>query len=184
MAGLKVEDVLNIPGRIALSPTDLTADFPHGGTALGFIGEAAWRPNYQYRPWLQREKGQLAFDMVEVPTNGVLVFLARQWDPDVISQIYPTTTSQTDGSELATLPGGKKNRFIGGTGLKLVYSPLDTTRPGLLVYNAIPTLSSPFELVFGRAVETVHLVTLFLLQDSSGRMTAIEKMENLQAVLS
>lgn len=183
MSSLKVEDVLNIPGRIALSPTNLTTAYPHGGTDVGFTGDVEYAPNYTYRPFLMREGGQSAFDVVEIPQDGMLTFLARQWDPDIQARIYPTTSTQTDGSELATLPGGKKNRFIGANGIKVVYSPLDSTKPGILFYRAVPTIMN-LRLVFGRNVETVTLVSMYLLKDASSRYSAIEKLENLQAVLS
>lgn len=182
MADLKPEDVLNIPGRIALSPTDLSAAYPHGGSAVGIIGDVVYEPNYQYRPFLMREGGKRGFDLIEVPSDGMLTVLCRQWDPEVIGSIYPASTTQTDGSELGRVTGSS-NRFIGSNGIKIAYSPLDETKKGVLFYHAIPTIMR-LRLAFARNIETVHLASFYLLRDSSDRYAAVETMANLNGVLS
>ncbi len=185
MADLKVQDVLSVPGRFVVTPTDLTAAFPYGGTALGINSDVEYQPGYDYRPILLREKGLAkSVDFVERPGTGTLTFLIRQWDPDFQGIFWPTTSSQTDGSELLTIPGGKSTRLIGGNGVKLLYAPLDESKIAVLFYNAIPALAEPMNLPFGRNVETAYIATFYLMEDGSSRSVAIEKLENLDAVLS
>ena len=38
-----VRDVLRVPGKLVINPTDITAAFPHGGTELGLTRDSEMR---------------------------------------------------------------------------------------------------------------------------------------------
>ena len=47
MATAATRNILRIPGRLCVGPTDLTTAFPHGGTALGVTRALEFRFGYR-----------------------------------------------------------------------------------------------------------------------------------------
>lgn len=87
--------VLHNPGRLCVSPTSTTSDFPHGGTSLGEVVAVDLELDVAYQEIRDPASGALAKVIrrrVEVPR---LIFLLAgpSWDEDTLAAVLTQTRS-------------------------------------------------------------------------------------------
>jgi hypothetical protein len=85
--------VVRNPGRLCVSPSSTTSDFPHGGTALGEVVDVVleWDVAYQeIRDPLCGALSKLVRRRIEVPRLAFLL-AGPAWDEDVIAAILTQT---------------------------------------------------------------------------------------------
>jgi hypothetical protein len=145
MAVADVGDVLKLPGRLCINPTDLSLDFPHGGTALGLTRAAEFRFGIQTSIVTAEEWGQQPVEAVYAGASAVFGCVLREWDNDAISAIFPNTGTGTisgDSTILGRVDGVGVNRaghLFSAQALVLLFSPRSVDRhPMVLVRKALP----------------------------------------------
>ena len=83
-----VANVLRLPGRLCISPTDLSAVYPHGGTALGTFGKAMLRPidpPFAVTAW---EMGGAPVEFIEGGSRWALDVELREFDADAFASMF------------------------------------------------------------------------------------------------
>ena len=76
MATARVRDILRIPGRLVINPTNLNSAFPHGGTELGLTRDAEMRFGITTSLVTAEEWGQAP---VEAVYTGESAVFAAVW---------------------------------------------------------------------------------------------------------
>lgn len=140
MASARPEDTLSVPVNVCTNPTDLSTDFPHGGTALGLLrpGDSHWQAGVGTFPIVSEEWGH-ATATISTGTVATLSMFLRQWDGDALSATHLNTeTGATTGRTMAHLDVGENEKRPGSThaGVVLYLSPRADQHPGLLLFHA------------------------------------------------
>jgi hypothetical protein len=166
-----------IPGRLCKDPTDLSAEYPHGGTALGTFKDFGWRPR-RGAFTVHAEEFGCEVDAVWTGESGILACVARELDNDFLAAVFlDTLAGATTGRRVVR---GRVNTdgFRAGTELaslaaKLYYSPDDPNAHGILLYRAIPLIDAAAEINL-KLREEVGLLCLWqATPDSEGRVVRI-----------
>lgn len=169
--------------RVAYGCTDLTTAWPHGGTGLGLVGSVQVMPPAIYRPVLREEDN--GSDVVVFLGGPLIVGMRIEgWDNDALAGTHPSTTTvsgdrviQWPGS--GTQPGGQVSPLS-----KLVVTPDDPTKPGVIVYSAAPMIQLN-EGMRLQAKSFLYVPVVFTgLPDGSGRLGAMGKFSRLSGLLA
>ena len=168
---------------VAFGCTDLTAAFPHGGTALGRTSSVYVDPPAAYRPVVREEDN--AIEAVLFVGGPLIVGMRIEgWDNDALSAIFTSSTT-VSGDKVLQWPGSgtQPGSFVAPLS-KLVVSPKDTSKPGVIVYSATPVI----QLAEGMRLQAksfLYVPVIFLAQpDSSGRLGAMGKFSRLSGLLA
>tara|TARA_R100000963_G_C4642949_1_gene106666 strand:- start:1589 stop:2155 length:567 start_codon:yes stop_codon:yes gene_type:complete len=186
MSTAAVRDVLRIPGRLVINPTDITADFPHGGTEMGLTRDAEMRLGISTSLVTAEEWGQVPVEAVYAGESAVFAAVLREWDNDAISNIFPNTGTGTisgDRTILGRSSGGSVNRagyLLSNKSFILLFSPKAIDRhPMVIVRKAVPMVNETASLSLSLAEEFGIGVVFHAIPDSSGRLYDIGKREDL-----
>ncbi len=126
-------ETIRIAGRLVAGVTTLTGAFPHSGTALGLVTEAAFRVlplNYFIRA--EEFAGEIA-DIIEGAEDVWFACLTQGANAAMLDELF--------GSSDRHYPSSNKpaNRLASGRATSIVYSPRDAGAfGGIVLYNAIP----------------------------------------------
>lgn len=163
--------------------TDLTAAWPHGGTGLGLVSSVQVMPPALYRPVVREEDN--ASDVVIFLGGPFLVGMRiESWDNDALAAVHPSSTTVTGDRVLqwpgsGTLPGSQVTPLS-----KLVITPEDETKPGVIVYSAAPMV----QLNEGMRLQAKNFlwvpIVFSALPDGSGRLAAMGKFTKLSGLLA
>ena len=149
MSAPAVTDIWRIPGKLVLTPTDLTAVYPYGGTELGVISKIAFEPRPEYDQVVAQEWGGAVCKVLTVGEKPVIYGTLRSWDAAMMAQLFRQGGSGTrSGSATAG------NRYVSGNpqsgsprpgtlvgGVLLMFAPLaSNAMPCLIGYNAKPRI--------------------------------------------
>jgi hypothetical protein len=184
MATASPKDILRVPGRLCLDPTDLSTAFPHGGTALGVTRVAAWAGGERGVPITAEEYGGVTVEAVHSIETAAFSCIYRAWDKDALAATLVDTVAggttarqvwqarvQTDDVRPGTLLSTK-------AGI-LYWSPLADAHPGLLVYHALPMPEAASRLQFS-AIEPFEIAAVWHASpDDQGRLFAIGLRDDL-----
>lgn len=177
--------VLRIPGRLCADPSDLTAAFPHGGTALGITRDAEFRFGASKHVITAEEWGNIPCEVIVGGETAVMGCVLREFDNDMVKKVFlnPATGSSSGDQVInskapaATLKPGYR---LSLKGFKLLFSPKSVdTHPHILMYNALPILDEAALVQASLAEELGIAVAFHAVPDSSGRVYAIGKREDL-----
>lgn len=175
MSDLDPLRVLNVPGRWVLAPTDLSADFPYGGTAIGYVGGSTINLNKRYEPIETDEYGLRRVDMVEMPSTATLGFILRQWDDDVYRQVFSTTSSASE--DYRRIDGGAYlvPRLLAGDSIsrRILFVPDDMENPAFIAYRAAPMLDQTANINLSLNTE-LNLAMIFMLLPYSATTEAYQ----------
>lgn len=186
MAVADVRNVQYIRGRLAKAPTDFTAAFPHGGTALGLFGKIELRIVPIRGEVTAEEYHGIPVEVIEGGERVVVGALLREYDADAISTLFPGTSTGTKTGKpvvartFTTLRGGLGS----ARSVALVFSPEDTeARPALYLPRAVPLLAEQASLSYSISREWGVPVMFLALPDgsASGRIYQIGLLEDLTA---
>lgn len=168
-----------VPGRFCIGPTDLSADFPHGGTALG----ESYRGRLVYEAPKQvltaEERGNQPYEVIHGGESWALAGTLRADPPDTYAKLFlNASTGATSGRPLIEAPGtNRAGEALSGRAVVLCFAPFEVDRhPFVLLYKAIPLAEDTQELSLnlggsdeeGFGVPYVFLGTL----DDSDRLIA------------
>lgn len=190
MATKNVRNVLYLPGRLAVSPTNLASDFPHGGTELGVVRDAQFRPNIRHHKIIAEEFGR-PVGAVVASEEAVLMGVLRSWDDDMIRRLFHNTQVDSDGVRgilgRASLPAQQSGTAPNRAGydrvadaVTLVYSPRAVDQHQMLVlYNAVPLVDEAAELQLSIGEEFGLAFAFMCTPDVQGRDYAWDLRANL-----
>jgi hypothetical protein len=177
MATANIEDVLRVPCRLCAAPTDFSAAFPHGGTALGLASRVDFKPRALYSPITAEEWGGMRIDAIYCGEQAELSCFLRGWDADALQKCFPNTSlgSYSGRYYIRCDPGvSGQNRpgyLMSSKAIVLVVSPVAANyAPGIVLHQAIPLWAEAAELAFRSTSELGLAVTFLCLPDSSGRL--------------
>lgn len=145
MSAPRAEASTNIVGRLVKDPTDLTAAFPYGGTALGLVRDAEWIVGTRNFKVVSEVLGS-PVEAVYARQSVVLSCVAREFDSDFLSSTFLSTAAGgTTGRRIVQsrprdaakdMPG----RSLEDLAAKIYFAPLDEKAHGLILYRALPLI--------------------------------------------
>lgn len=183
MAAPSAKNTLQLPGKLCKDPTDLSADFPHGGTALGLVRAVKWRPRRAYFPVEAEEFGTVV-EAIYSGDSAVLVCVARELDSDYLSSIFLNTAAgSTTGRRVVSgrpaTDDVRAGTSLEGQSVKLYYSPDNAKDHGLLFFRAVPMVDVAAEIDLGLNQEAGILCVWQATPDDSGRTYDLGPREDL-----
>ena len=151
-------DVVRLPGT-------LTFD----GTSLGQTYRQRWLPNVRTYDETAEEFGSITVETFFVGESPVLLGLLRSWGAG-IGTIFPQGSGSSALSNVrsgSNRPGAEISVSKGGV---LLFTPFDSTQPGVRLYRAVPLLQTAAEITM-RADEDLGIGFAFrATPDSRGRV--------------
>ena len=181
-----VRDVLRVPGKLVINPTDITAAFPHGGTELGLTRDSEMRFGIKTELVHAEEWGNQPVESVYCGESAVFAAVLREWDNDALSNIFPNTgTGSVSGDKtiLGRVDGVGVNRagyLLSGKSFILLFSPKSVDRhPMVIIRKAIPMVEESSLLQLSLAEELGIAVVFQAIPDSSDRLYDVGKREDL-----
>lgn len=174
MGSPDIRNIMHLDGYLCLNPTDVSTDFPHGGTAIGEMRDGEFRYGERERLIIAEEFGRVAVDGFRVMESPVLTAVLREWDDDALAAVFPDTTTGASGRVVIRGDVGTNGRRAGGLlsdlAVTLCFSPRSLDQHSFIIlYSAIPVLRrTVHELRTDREIGT--LVAFYGLPDASQRL--------------
>lgn len=186
MAAADLNQCLAAPGLLCMNPTDLTAAFPHGGTALGEVYMARALFTSAYFDITAEEYGNRAVDSVYSGENIAFSCVLRQFDESAVAAVFPNTATGTTsqrvsvkGWEDAASPV-RPGHLGSSRSVKLLFSPLDPDRcRALILYRALPRVGESLDLRFAFDARQEVPALFLAIPDASGRCWRLDYMRDL-----
>ena len=185
-----VRNIIRGAYRLCINPTNLSAAFPHSGTALGLTRDLRFVFNYKTDIATAEEWGGVVVESFYAGEKPFLAAVLREFDNDALNQIFPNTTTGTVSQDrfVRFTPGTSgQNRpgyELSGKTYKLLASPVSSDRhPAILIWYALPALEEQAELQMSLAEEIGIPVVFWAGLNSSNQCYAVGKLRDLQSVL-
>ncbi len=178
------ESIMRLKGRFVKDPSDLTAAFPYGGTALGVIGAARFLPGVKSAPLPAEEFGNVIAEVVTTGSSGLIMASIRSgWDSDVLPLLFgqnaATGASSGDqfiegkvGSSAGAISAsdGSPGRYASDDSFALMFCPdAEDHQPFLIFYNAIPLVQEAAEIQLTLTADLEIAVAFHAAPDSTYR---------------
>ncbi len=174
--------IIRAPGRLLISPTNLSAAYPYGGIEIGKVRAVVLKPLGTNAVVMSEGLGE-ATDILEANNRWVLSCFVRGWDDDAVQQLQSDSHSigAVTQHALFTYP---LNARPGSSGLSrakaLIYVPDDIVNaPCVLAYRAIPNLDDGAQLEWQRNNELGMPMAFELLRGVSGKILQIGRLPDL-----
>lgn len=143
---------LLVTGQLAYGCTDLTAEWPHGGTGLGLVGSIYWQPPSAHVRLPAEEDGATRA-VIYTGGDGVLGASVEGWDDSasggVLAPLFPRTDLNADGTRTvirwSTEDAGTKLAELSN----LVFTPLNPEHPALWLPKVVVLLEASAQLRLG-----------------------------------
>lgn len=168
--------------RLAHSPTDLSAAWPHGGTGMGLIQDVFVQPFYAEYQIYAEEFGTVC-DTILTGSQYIFSATLRTWDDDAIAACFPNTTA---GSSSGTRyvwedPDSTYYGTLGSARAKsLIATPNNPlSHPAVLFLSAVPLLEEQAQLDLDFKAEGLMPVIFRALPTDSGVPVQIGLLEDL-----
>lgn len=187
MSQFNVHDILTVPGRLYLNPTDLQN--PHVNTptlCLGVVQDVSIKLDQSYF-WVtaeeyggERVEGMLARD------GCAIGFLLRSWDRDAMARIFPNTAAgATTGKRRVVSPGAiLPGEALSNRSIILAFCPDDIdNHPVFLMRRALPALKETADLSMSLNTEFDLPAIFYGIRDTSNRLYDWGLGRDLQALL-
>lgn len=182
MTAGNVSRVIRGPGRWVEGPTDLSAEYPYGGTELGKSKQVVIR-NMGHNIRIVSEGLGEATDLLGNDNYYVAAFFLRGWDDDAVSRLL------SDNYEVGAVTGhavfsAPKNNQPGSSDLDrarvLLYVPDDTINvPAILIYRGVADWTEGAEIAFQRRDEIGLPIAVEMFRDANGNMLKIGRLADL-----
>lgn len=171
---------------ICKSPTNLATAFPHGGDALGIIGDFIFTSEPNNVEVRAEEYGDCVCDYVRTSEKAVITGVLRTWDDDAISAIFPNTSNtgssnrQLIKSQVAGAGMTKPGKLASaGSFPLLISSDAPDYNPSLLIFNAIPLIDTQMRLSSSPAVEGGLAIAFHAAPDAAGKLYHMGLLEDM-----
>ena len=186
MAAGNVARVIRAPGRLVVTPTDLSTTYPYGGTEVGKVNQVAVLP--LGAPFLVEAEGLGGVtDVLEPNARYVVSLFLRGWDDDAlqlltVGEYVAGGTTQHSGFNVPGLrtPGQSALESGNSREVTVLYVPdnlIDV--PAVLIFLGIPGFTEGGELAFRRTDELGLPLSIECVRDSNGNILAIERFPDL-----
>ena len=186
MAAPSVRDVLRIPGKLVINPSNINAAFPHGGTELGLVRDSEMRVGIKTELVHAEEWGGQPVEAVYCGETALYAAVLREWDDDAISNIFPNTAAGAisgNRSILGSVAGSGINRagtLLSSKSFVLLFSPKAVDRhPMVILRKAIPMVEESSMLQLSLAEELGIGVVFQCVPDANDKLYDIGKREDL-----
>lgn len=170
-----------VSGRLAYGCDNLSTEWPHGGTGLGLVGSIYLEPPGGVIRLPAEDLGGASSAVIYVGGDAVLGASVENWDDaasaGVLSAVFPnvTTINTRHRIDWPATPGTQPTALE-----PLVFTPRDSTHPGLILYKAVPLLEESARLWLS-SYRFLRVPLLFLgLADASDRVAAMGRLSDLQ----
>ena len=174
------------PGNLIITPTDLSAAAPYGGTYLGAARdiECDFLDDEDLLIPGEEFAGQ-PVDALEMTGCFALYSLMCGFDASAVATIFPNTSTGAssgakviDGSAQGTIRSG---HLRGGRAVKLLFAPLDSAKRAVIIYKAMPFVPKGARTRYSILYESAIPVIWIALPDTanSGRTYKIGKLADL-----
>ena len=177
MSASDVLSALRVPGKLVVTPTDISTAFPHGGTELGLVGEVVLEREERTYEVTGEEYGGEVVEDIYLGEQWKLVIALRGSDPDAIANIFLNSTTGTTFN-LAGLswPGtSREGRLKTSDAVKILFSPLDIKRhKGVYFRKAIPKVAENVEVIYHSGKEQVIIAGFLALRDDSTEAGSVQ----------
>lgn len=163
-----------VEGFLCIDPTDLTAAFPHGGTAIGTVRDEEFRPGPQERAIFAEEYG-VNIEVYHAGWDPVFLCVLRDYDDDAVSAIWPdvTTTGLSRPGLQARVSANdfRAGKRMSDLAVKLLFSPraLDAHK-FIVLYKAIPIVQPDASILLNLGDEIGTGVMFRGIPDATGRL--------------
>lgn len=183
MAAGSATRVLRAPGRLVVNPSDLTLNYPYGGTEVGLtrlVVLQSFGANYRVET---EGLGGEAGDVLESPAHYAFSCFMRGWDDEAVEKFFANNFVQgaTSGHAVLREPG---NRLGGasalGRAVSLLYVPDDPIHnPSLLIYRGVPDWGDGAELAFQRQEELGIPLAVDCVRGATGKILEVGRLADL-----
>lgn len=166
----------HVPGRICVGPTDLSTDYPHGGTALGEVADAVCTLDAPVEVLTAEEWGNEPHGAIAGGEAWSMAFLLRSWDLAAYSRFFLNTAAgTTSGHPLVESPGTNRAGYnYASRAAVFCFSPFDTEGdPFVVFYAGMPMVKETADLHFHLGSENDRLMVpavIVATRDSSDRI--------------
>ena len=184
MAAPDIRAALQVPGKLCYGPSDLTTAYPHGGTALGEVGQVAVSPNYTVRLITYETYGTEVTEVIHTGESWVIAFALRTWDNDAISTIFPNSAAGAT-TKYRVIHGAGTNAAgytLSSKSVVLCFSPenIDLS-PMVMMYKATPLVDETARLALRRGTNLDFPLMFRCLRDSSDKSVRMGLRADLSA---
>ncbi len=134
MASTDLPSVLQVPGRLVVAPTNLSAAYPYGGTELGAVHRIAVRRVAASFDVMATEYGGAVVETIQGGENWALAATLRQYDDDAVSTVFPNTALGTTTKRRAVKHWAdaaspvRPGSLVSSRAVKLLFAPYDVDR--------------------------------------------------------
>lgn len=175
--------VLRVPGRLVIDPTDLTDDFPHGGTLVGRTRLVVLKPLANPFRVESEGLGGDASDVLEGSNHYVFACFLRGWDDDAVALLLPDgyTQGSVTGHAVFSSPGlNAPGRSALGRARTLLYvpdNPVDA--PAVLIHRGVANWGDGAELALQRQTELGLPLVVECVRAADGRILDLGRLPDL-----
>jgi len=182
-----LNDVVQVPGRLCINPTNLATDFPHGGTELGTVRECYVEDLTTTWEVRAEEYGGEVVESVYTGSGYAFGCILRQFDDTALSTIFPNTVlgtvTQRRGIYWPQKTGGsavREGHLLSSRSVKLLFSPLDSVRNrAVYFFRALPRVAETARVMLSFKDRAEIPVIFLAIRDSAGQGTAIDFLKNI-----
>jgi hypothetical protein len=174
MSAFHVRDILSVPGKLYLNPTDLTNPGANTPTlCLGVVQEVSVLVDKSYF-WVTAE--EYGGERVEghIAKEGCAVgFILRSWDRDMMAQLFPNTAAgSVTGKRRVVSPGSiRAGEPLSNRSCVLAFCPDDyDNHPVFLMRRALPALKETAEVAMSLDTEFNLPAIFYGIRDTSNRL--------------
>lgn len=182
MAAGNATRVLRAPGRLVVGPTDLSLNYPYGGTEVGKTRLALLTSSGSAVRIESEGLGGDASDILERTNRWAFSCFLRGWDDDAIEKFFATNYVQgaVSGHAIFREPGA---RAPGSSALaravQLLYVPDDLNNPAVVMYRGIPDWTDGAELAFQRGEELGIPLTVELMRGDTEKIVEVGRLSDV-----
>lgn len=153
--------LLRLLGTLIVSPSDLGAASPYGGTVLGRVRDVLLMaevpqfevPNEDYGPaeWAE---------VVELGARWELRCNLREWDDDAFGTVFPWTLAGGGRTGVQHPKSGGREPGAQGSGrtVSVLYAANNADEPSIYLRSAYPVLARRLEVNLGQTGDTLWSV--------------------------
>tara|TARA_R110000782_G_scaffold253743_1_gene341940 strand:- start:22220 stop:22780 length:561 start_codon:yes stop_codon:yes gene_type:complete len=175
--------VLRAPGRLVVNPTDLTLDYPYGGTEVGLTKLVALTSQGTHTRIPSEGLGGDSSDVLERSNLYVFVCFLRGWDDEAVEKFFAKNYVQgaVSGHAVFREPGDRgPGASVLAREVKLLYVPDDpVSNPALLIYRGVPDWGDGSELAFQRKEELGIPLLVELVRGATGKIVEVGRLADL-----
>ena len=167
----------HVPGQLAVNCTDFSTAFPHGGTALGEVTDAALVIYNPKQTITAEEHGIEPYEVIDGGMSWSLACMLREWNKDAYAQFFLNSgTGATSGNATIEHPDTNVAGYsYSDREAVFAFSPYNLkSHPIVVFYAGMPMLNDTSELAMalGGGSSTMWGVPVVILgrRDGSERM--------------